>query len=138
MQACVHAVLMLENGDRTNHVIDPFARDETTELQDIERVRIPAEIRASVSTVDGPEFVGIESARDHRDLAFVGVIETLHVDPVLRTFGDDAIGFADQPRFDFETRVGETVGLALVLSAHEPERMKRDHQRNVELAAHVE
>src|SRR5205085_9909438 len=101
-------------------------------------VLVPAEIRASIGAADRPEFIRIEAAGNDGDLARIGVVERFHVVLVLWTFGDDAVGFGNEPRFDFETLIRKSIRVALMLTAQESKRVECDDERNVELMADVE
>src|SRR4051812_32601365 len=80
------------------------------------------------------KFAVIEAARNYADFGGWSAIQHALIVRILRTLGDDRIGFHHQSGFDRRPRRRKTIGIALMNLAHSSQRMKRNHERNPQIA----
>src|SRR5690606_34653583 len=106
-------------------------------LQNHPLARLESERSARERCLDGPEFLGIEAARNDDDLALLRAIERHEVVKVLRTLRDDGVGFVHDSALDGAALIGKAVGLALMQAAHAAQGVKRYDERHAERVLEV-
>ena len=89
---------------------------------------MPAQRGPGLRLGHGPKFIRVHPAGHDMNLGGVRSIQLQEIVSILWTFSDDAVCRSHHLLLNRKAHIGKLVGLALMLSPHLPQGMKRHHK----------